>query len=109
VSETKRPMERIERDVTAEPVEAHGYIVTPLARIRGRLGSSNDERGSGNWGWVAIRPARMTVHDPSGQAREVRLDSVQAQALTGMAVAGILVALVSMLISALSRSKQKLG
>jgi hypothetical protein len=99
----------IDTEVTGTPVEAHGYIVTPVARMRGRLGTSSSEQASGTYGWVRIQPVQASVLDANGRAQLIRLNSVQTQARTGMAVVGLLVALVSLLIPILVRARQKQG
>ena len=107
MKDTMRSGTPIDSEVTGDPVEAHGYIVTPFARMRGRLGTSSDDRASGTYGWVAIRPMQMTVLDSAGQAQLVRLSDVQTQAVASMALVGLLVALVSLLIPVLARAGQK--
>ena len=97
----------IDAEVTGTPVGAHGYIVTPVARMRGRLGSSSNEQGSGSYGWASIQPVQASVLDADGQARLIRLDNAEARALMGMVLAGLLVALASLLIPILVRARQK--
>lgn len=97
----------INTEVTGTPVEAYGYIVTPVARMRGRLGSSSSETGTGTYGWARIQPVQASVMDANGQAQLIRLTNPQTQALAGMAVAGILVALISLLVPVLVRVRQQ--
>lgn len=97
----------IDTEVTGTPVEAHGYIVTPVARMRGRLGSSSNEQGSGTYGWARIQPVQMSVVDSSGHAELIRLKDAQTQALTAMALLGFLMALLSLIIPRLVRTLEK--
>lgn len=99
MNDPMRSAQPVDQELSGEPVEAHGYLVTPVARVRGRLGTIDDERGSGRYGWVAIRPLRATVVDRLGNARQLRFVNAQAQAIAGMAAAALAVAVLSVLLS----------
>lgn len=96
----------VDQELTGEPVEGHGYVVTPIARVRGRLGSSDNERGRGRYGWAAIRPVKVMVLDREGNTQEVRIVNAEQQALAGMAALGAVVAAVTLLISLLVRARR---
>lgn len=95
-----------DQEVTGEPVEAHGYVVAPVARMRGRLGSSDNEQGRGRYGWAAIRPVKASVLDRSGNVQEVRITNIEQQAIAAMAGVGLVVAVLSVLISLLARARR---
>ncbi len=102
---------RFDEEVAGMPVEAHGYIVTPYARMRGMVGVQRDERSSGRYGWAAIRPVRMTVQtlqpqDMSGEVREVRLTNAEGQALRAFAVVAALLLALSLLMPLLNRGRR---
>ncbi len=107
MNEAMRAAPSIDQEITGETVEAHGYVVTPVARLRGRLGTMGDENSSGRFGWAAMRPLRVNVVDRNGGAQEVRIMDMQAQALTGMVGAGLFVAVVCVLISLVSRTGRR--
>jgi hypothetical protein len=106
MNDTLRSAQPFDQEVTGDPVEAHGYVVTPVARVRGRLGSSNDERGSGRWGFAAIRPLKVSVLDREGNTQELRIVNTQQQAIAAMASVGLIVALISLLIPLLARARR---
>jgi predicted carbohydrate-binding protein with CBM5 and CBM33 domain len=91
----------VDQEMTGEPVEAHGYVVTPVARVRGKLGVSENEEGRWRYGWMAVRPVKASVIDRSGNTQEVRIVDAQQKAITGMLAVGLVVAAVSLLISLL--------
>ena len=97
----------IDREVEGETVEAHGVMVTPVARVRGQAGGNRDERGEWRYGWAAIRPVKMIVRDRAGQTNEVRLEPTEEQVLGGMAAVGLVVAAVMILISILARRQRQ--
>lgn len=99
MNDPKGSAQPVDQEQSSEPVEAHGYLVTPVARMRGRLGMIDDERGSGRYGWVSIRPLRATVVDQMGNARQLRFVNAQSRALAGMALAALAAAALSLLIS----------
>lgn len=96
----------IDQEITGEPVEAHGYVVTPVAQVRGKAGSMDNEEGRGSWGWVAIRPVKASVVDRAGNTQELPIVNMQQRALVGMLAAGVVVAVVSLLVSLLVRAKR---
>jgi hypothetical protein len=104
---TLRSATPVDQKVTGEPIEAYGYIVTPVARVRGRLGSSSDERSSGRYGWLAIRPLNVIVQDRDGNTREVLIVNMQTQLMLRLVAVGIFVALASVLVPMLSRSRRR--
>ncbi len=106
MNDTKSSATPVDQVVTGEPIEAHGYVVTPVARVRGRLGTSDTADGRGRYGWVAIRPVKVTATDRSGNTQDVRIVNVEQQALSGMAAAGIAVAAITLLISLLARARR---
>lgn len=93
----------VDRQMEGATVEAHGFMVTPVARVRGQAGGNSDERGDWRYGWAAIRPVKMIVRDPTGQTREVRLAPTEGQVLAEMARSALIVALVMGAISLLAR------
>lgn len=95
----------IDREVEGATVEAHGVMVTPVARVRGQAGGNSDERGEWRYGWAAIRPVKMIVRDQRGQTSEVKLASAEGPVLGGMAAAAALIAAVMILISVLARKR----
>ncbi len=97
----------IDRELVGEPVEAHGYVVTPVARVRARVGESDDEQGRGRYGFAAIRPVKVTVVDRSGNAQELKIVNAEQRAIAGMAAVGLAVAVVSVLIALLARTRRK--
>ena len=97
---------RFDEEVAGTPVEAHGYIVTPFARMRGMVSSQESEQGRGRFGWAVTQPARMTVQtlhtqDLTAAVREVRLVDVEGQATKALVVIAVLVALFGLLIPVL--------
>jgi hypothetical protein len=96
-----------DEETTGEPVEAHGYIVTPVARVRGKAGSMSDERSNGRYGWAAIRPIRAIITDRNGNTQELRIVNQDAQAVTAMAAMGLVVFVVSLVISVLLRTTRR--
>jgi hypothetical protein len=108
MKDTLRAATPIDVEMSGMRVEAHGYIVTPVARMRGRIGSSSDERASGRYGWVEIRPVRMDVVDRDGNMRKVRLVDTQAQFMWALLIAGKLMALLGLLLPVLlSRARRR--
>lgn len=107
MKDTLRSMTPIDQEVAGEPVEARGFIVTPVARVRGRSGSSSDGRSSGSYGWVAIRPVRASVVDAAGNTREVPIVNMQTQLLLRLVAAGIFVALAGVLAPMLFGPRRK--
>jgi hypothetical protein len=95
--------EPFDREVQGAVVEAHGVIVTPVARVRGMADARNEERARWRFAWAAIRPAKMIVRDRVGQTREVKLAPTEGQALGAMAVIGLTVAAATLLISLFAR------
>lgn len=106
MKDTPQPATPLDLELTGETVEAHGYTVTPTARVRGKLGSTQKDEQSGTWGWAAIRPVKITVGDREGQTREIALPNAEARALISMAVIGLIVALASLLIPLLVRRRE---
>lgn len=109
MNEAIKSAPKIDEEMPGPPVEAHGYIVTPYARVRGMVGSQESAQASGRYGWAAIRPVRMTVQDRSGEVREVRLMDIQGQALRALALVAALVAVASVVISIFSSRPNRSG
>ena len=97
--EAMKSAPRIDEEVAGMPVEAHGYIVTPIARVRGLVGAQENEQSSGRYGWAAIRPLKMTIQDRMGATSEVHLVDVEAQAHRGMLIGAAVVVVASLLVS----------
>ncbi len=102
---------RFDEEVSGMPVEAHGFIVTPYARMRGMAGVQEDERSRGRYGWAAIRPVRMSVQalhpqDLSGEVREVPLVDLEGQILRALAVVAALMLVIGLLAPVLNRSRR---
>ena len=106
MKEAKTPGKPVDTEVEGATVESHGFMVTPVARLRGQAGAGGDERGNWEYAWVAVRPVRMTVRDATGQTENVKLVNSEGMILTAMAFIGLVVAAVSLLISLLARKQR---
>ncbi len=104
---TLRAATPVDVEMAGMPVEAHGYIVTPVARFRGRVGSNGDERSSGSYGWMRIQPVRMDVVDRDGNKHEVRIVNMETQLRLRLVAVGIFVALASVLVPMLIGSRRR--
>jgi hypothetical protein len=107
MNEALRSTPRIDKEVAGQPVEAHGFIVTPVARVRGMAGATDDENGSGRYGWAAIRPVRMIVQNPQGGSEELALPNMEARLFALLAGIGLVVIVATTLIPALGRRKNR--
>lgn len=103
MKEKKGSNKPIDAEIAGETVEAHGVMVTPVARVRGVADANSDERGSWKWGWAAIQPTKIAVQDRTGQLSEVKLEPTEDQVLGAMAAVGLIVAAVMILISLVAR------
>lgn len=90
---------RLDTVMEGATVEAHGVIVTPVARVRGGADAQRNENGEWRYAWAAIQPTKAIVRDRSGRESELTLASVERQVLGAMAAVGAVVALVMVLIS----------
>ena len=106
MKEAKGPGKPVDLELEGATVEAHGYMVTPVARVRGQMAAGGDERGRWEYAWAAIRPARMTVRDVAGQANDVKLVNSEGMILTAMAFIGLVVAAVSLLVAFVAREQR---
>jgi predicted carbohydrate-binding protein with CBM5 and CBM33 domain len=106
MKEAKGPKKPIDKEIAGETIEAHGVIVTPFARVRCQADAQSDERGSWKWGWAVIQPTRVTTQDRTGQLGVVKLQPTEGQVLGAMAAVAVVVAVVSVLISALARKQR---
>jgi hypothetical protein len=89
-----------DREMEGPTVEAHGVMVTPVARVRGMADAKNEPQGRWRFAWTAIRPVKMIVRDRTGETHEVKLASTEGRVLGAMAAVGAIVAVVMILISA---------
>lgn len=97
---------RLDTVMEGATVEAHGVIVTPVARVRGGADAKREEKGEWRYAWAAIRPTKAIVRDRSGRRSELDLASTEEQALGAMAAVGVVVAVVMILISAFARRQR---
>jgi hypothetical protein len=102
MKDDKGSLKPMDAEVAGATVEAHGVMVTPVARVRGKADARSEENGSWRYAWAAIQPVKMTVRDQTGQTSEVKLAPTEGQVLGAMAVVGLLVAVIALVISALA-------
>jgi hypothetical protein len=107
MKDTKGTSKPVDMEMEGATVEAHGVMVTPVARVRGQAGGNSGGRGSWRYAWAAIRPVRMNVRDATGQTSEVQLAPTEGQVLAAMAATGLLVAVVTVVISLLAGRRQR--
>jgi hypothetical protein len=96
----------MDAEIAGATVEAHGIMVTPVARVRGKADARSEEDGSWRYAWATIQPVSMTVRDQTGQTSEVKLAPTEGQVLGAMAVFGLLVAVVAVVVSTLAGKKR---
>lgn len=96
---------RVDATMEGATVEVHGVMVTPAARVRGAADARREERGAWRYAWARIQPAGAIVRDPSGQTSELKLAPTERQVLGAMAAVGLVVAVVTVTISALTRKQ----
>jgi predicted carbohydrate-binding protein with CBM5 and CBM33 domain len=105
VKDEKGSQRRLDTTIEGATVEAHGVIVTPVARVRGTADAQRNASGEWRYAWAAIQPTKAIVRDRSGRRSEVRLGPTEGQVLGAMAAVGAVVALVMIMISLIARKR----
>ena len=103
MKDEKGSQTRLDLELEGATVEAHGVMVTPVARVRGMANAQRDERGEWRYAWAAIQPRKAIVRDQSGQTSELKLAPTEGQVLGAMAALATVVAVVTLLISLIAR------
>lgn len=96
--------EKIERELTGEPVFAEGLTVVPVARMQGRIWRGPDRppangvTASFEAGYVRVNPLRAVVTDAAGKEQTVVVTDVTGQALRGIGMVMLGIAGVCLLV-----------
>ncbi len=104
LAELVKSEERIDRELTGEPVVVQGGTLVPVARLQGKVWRGPAEQPAGGnvhfeAGYVHLTPMRAVVTDVSGQEQTVAITDPTGEALRGIrsaaaGIAGVCLALI---------------
>jgi hypothetical protein len=98
MDETKGRRNRVDRILVANPVTIGGRTLQPVARAGGWAGSGEGEQGRGFGGLLQIQPLEVRVSEPGRDDYTVSISDPTRDAIRRMALAALLVAVVSALL-----------
>lgn len=95
--------EKIERELTGEPIFAEGVTVLPVARLQGRIWRGPEKPPEGvtahfEAGYAHVKPVRVIVTHASGAEQTIAITDVTGQALRGIGSAALGIAGVCLLV-----------
>ena len=83
---------RIDRELVGEVMPIGDRTIQPVARLSGWACGNSGPHGGGGGGWVQVRPVEVFVREADGAESRVPVVDANAQAIRGIAAAGLAVA-----------------
>jgi hypothetical protein len=94
---------QLEREVVGEELAIGERSIQPMAQMTGWYGSDAHARAGLAWAWLRLQPTGVKVQEADGQEAFVPIEDATAAALQGIALGGLVVAVICWIVLLVKR------
>jgi len=97
--------QQLKREVAGEELAVGERRIQPMAQMTGWYGSDAHTRAGLAWAWIRLQPTGVQVREADGQETFVPIEDETAAGLRGIALVGLVVAVVCWIVMLFKRRK----